>query len=149
MYTIAFYFCSKLPSYNTLGSPKDILRTNSSKLISAVSGNLMKITNDLYAEGLVILETKDEMLLMGVMTEYDKATKLMTAVQQQLESSLKPAQYLRDICRVLANQQHQTLTDIATIMLHQLGKSVSDCVLTIPPVCLHDYHILAAKVIVH
>lgn len=106
----------------------------------------MKITNDLYAEGLVTSETKDKMLLTGVMTEYNKATMLMTAVQQQLESSLKPAQYLRDICHVLANQQDQTLTDIATIML---GKSVSDCVSTIPPVCLHDYHILAAKVIVH
>ena len=109
----------------------------------------MKITNDLYAEGLVTSETKDKMLLMGVMTEYDKATKLMTAVQQQLESSLKPAQYLRDISHVLANQQDQTLTDIANIMLHQLGKSVSDCVSTISPVCLHDCHMLAAKVIVH
>ena len=109
----------------------------------------MKITNDLYAEGLVTSGTKEKMLLMGVMTEYDKATMLMTAVEQQLESSLEPAQFLRDICRVLANQQHQTLTDIATIMLHQLGESVSDCVSTISPVCLHDYHILAAKVIVH
>ena len=128
MYTIAFYFAIKLPSHNTLGSPKDILRTNSSKLSSAVSVNLMKITNDLYAEGLVTSETQDKMLLMGVMTEYNKATMLMTAVQQQLESSLKPAQYLRDICHVLANQQDRTLTDIATIMLHRLGESVSDCV---------------------
>ena len=106
----------------------------------------MKITNDLYAEGLVTSGTKEKMLLMGVMTEYHKATMLMTAVQQQLESSLEPAQYLRDICRVLANQQDQILTDIATNMLRQLGESVSDCVSTIPPVCLHDYHNLAAKV---
>ena len=109
----------------------------------------MKITNDLYTKGLVTLETQDKMLLMGVMIEYNKATMLMNAVQQKLESSLEPAQYLRDICHVLANQQDQTLTDIATIMLHRLGKSVSDCVSTIPPVCLHDCHMLAAKVIVH
>lgn len=105
----------------------------------------MKITNDLHAKGLVTLLTKENMQVIGV-TDYNKATMLMTAVQRELESSLEPAQYLRDICHVLANQQDRTLTDIATIMLRRLGKSVSDCVLTIPPVCLHDYHILAAKV---
>ena len=59
---------------------------------------------------------------MGVMTDYTKAMKLMSVLRGQLESTLNPEQYLIDICHVLINQQHRTLTDIATSILHQLGK---------------------------
>ena len=47
----------------------------------------------------------------------------MATLQTQLEASLAPEadKYLIDICHVLINQQHQTLTDIATNILHQLG----------------------------
>ena len=51
-----------------------------------------------------------------------KAGKLFIVLQTQLEASLTPDQYLIDICHVLINQQHQTLTDIATNILHQLGE---------------------------
>ena len=61
---------------------------------------------------------------MGVMTDYTKAMKLMSVLRAQLESSLNPEQYLIDICHVLINQQHRTLTDIATSILHQLGECV-------------------------
>ena len=59
---------------------------------------------------------------MGVMTDYNKAMKLLRVIQGQLEASPTPDQYLIDICHVLINQQHQTLTDIATNILHQLGE---------------------------
>ena len=64
----------------------------------------------------------DDVLVMGVMTDYNKAMKLLRVIQGQLEASLTPDQYLIDICHVLINQQHQTLTDIATNILHQLGE---------------------------
>ena len=51
-----------------------------------------------------------------------KSGQLMSTLQTQLESSLTPDQYLIDICHVFINQQHQTLTDIATNILHQLGE---------------------------
>ena len=51
-----------------------------------------------------------------------KAGKLFIALQTHLGASLTPDQYLIDICHVLINQQHQTLTDIATNILHQLGE---------------------------
>ena len=53
----------------------------------------------------------------------NKAMSTVTCtLQRQLEASLTPDQYLIDICHVLINQQHQTLTDIATNILHQLGE---------------------------
>ena len=54
--------------------------------------------------------------------ESKKTLKLVIALQTQLEASLTPNQYLIDICHVLINQQDQALTDIATNILHQLGK---------------------------
>ena len=54
--------------------------------------------------------------------DFKKTGKLVIVLQTELEASLTPDQYLIDICHVLINQQHQTLTDIATNILHQLGK---------------------------
>ena len=51
-----------------------------------------------------------------------KAGKLFIVLQTQLESSLTPDKYLKGICDALINQQHQTLIDIATNILHQLGE---------------------------
>ena len=56
--------------------------------------------------------------------ESKKTGKLLITLQATLESSLNPEQYLIDICHVLINQQHRTLTDIATSILHQLGECV-------------------------
>ena len=44
-------------------------------------------------------------------------------LERQLQTHSDPDQYLHDICHVLRNQQHQTLTDIATSILKQLGQS--------------------------
>ena len=64
------------------------------------------------------------MLVMGVMTDYTKASKLMSVLQRQLEVHSDPDQYLVNICNVLINQQQQTLTDIAISILQQLGQFV-------------------------
>ena len=61
---------------------------------------------------------------MGVMTDYTKASKLMSILQRQLEVHSDPDQYLVNICNVLINQQQQTLTDIAISILQQLGQFV-------------------------
>ena len=101
----------------------DILRTHSSKLTDAVSCNLLKITNELHASRLIPKLLRQEMLVPAV-DDYTKSSKLVNVIERQLESSLNPEQYLIDICHVLINQQHRTLTDIATSILHQLGECV-------------------------
>uniref|UniRef100_A0A1X7SX60 NACHT domain-containing protein n=1 Tax=Amphimedon queenslandica TaxID=400682 RepID=A0A1X7SX60_AMPQE len=113
------------------GNPKDILRTHSVKLTDGISQDLYKITTELHAKGLIPQHAVDDVLVMGVMTDYTKAMKLMSVLRGQLESSLEPEQYLINICHVLINQQHRTLTDIATSILHQLGQSIPDNVTSI------------------
>uniref|UniRef100_A0A1X7TTV0 NACHT domain-containing protein n=1 Tax=Amphimedon queenslandica TaxID=400682 RepID=A0A1X7TTV0_AMPQE len=107
------------------GNPKDILRAHSYKLVHAISVNLYNVTDALYAKDLIPQQTKEEMHVLGI-TDNEKSSKLVIAIEQQLESSLNPEQYLIDICHVLINQQHRTLTDIATSILHQLGQSIPD-----------------------
>ena len=63
------------------------------------------------------------MLVLGLFDK-EKASNLVNVIEAQLEASLNPEQYLIDICHVLINQQHRTLTDIATSILHQLGECV-------------------------
>uniref|UniRef100_A0A1X7TM96 NACHT domain-containing protein n=1 Tax=Amphimedon queenslandica TaxID=400682 RepID=A0A1X7TM96_AMPQE len=106
------------------GNPKDILRAHSVKLTDGISQNLYKITTELHAKGLIPQQTFDDVLVMGIMTDYTKAMKLMSVLEQQLESSDNPKQYLTSICHVLII--NHTLTDFATSISHQLGQSMPD-----------------------
>ena len=96
---------------------------NYATLVDAITDNLHRVTNGLYAEGLISQQAKQEILVPAA-DDYTKAANLMNVIEQQLKSSLYPEQYLIDICHVLINQQHRTLTDIATSILHQLGECV-------------------------
>uniref|UniRef100_A0A1X7UHE7 NACHT domain-containing protein n=1 Tax=Amphimedon queenslandica TaxID=400682 RepID=A0A1X7UHE7_AMPQE len=108
------------------GTPKDILRTHSVKLTDAITTNLYRVTDALYAEGLIPLDTKENIQAVTGISDYRKSSQLVSVIQRQLESSLNPEQYFIDICHALINQQHCTLTDIATNILHQLGQSMPD-----------------------
>ena len=102
-----------------------MLRTHSDRLTDAISTNLYRVTDGLYAKELIPLDTKKDMYssVTGE-NESKKAGKLVIELQTRLESSSTPDQCLIAICNVLINQQHQTLKDIATNILHQLGECV-------------------------
>ena len=95
---------------------------NYATLVDAITNNLYRVTNGLYAKGLVSMETVNHVQTATGISNLLKSSQLVSALQKLLESSLNPEQYLIDICHVLINQQHPTLTDIATSILHQLGK---------------------------
>uniref|UniRef100_A0A1X7U0F4 CARD domain-containing protein n=1 Tax=Amphimedon queenslandica TaxID=400682 RepID=A0A1X7U0F4_AMPQE len=101
-------------------NPKDILRTHSVKLTNAITTNLYRVTDALYAEGLIPLDTKENVQTVTGISDYRKSSHLVSVMQRQLESYLNPEHYLIDICHVLNDQQHCTLTNIATSILHQL-----------------------------
>ena len=104
-----------------IGNPKEVLQTHSAVLARAISPNLIRVTDALYAKCLIPQSTKEKMLVPAI-EDYAKASYLVNVIEGQLDSFLDPEQYLISVCHVLINQQHQTLTDIATTMLHQLGK---------------------------
>ena len=101
---------------------------NYATLVDAITNNLYRVTNGLYAKGLIPMETVNH-IQTAASSDVVKTGQLMSVLQKQLESSLNPEQYLIDICHVLINQQHRTLTDIATSILHQLGECV--CTLSV------------------
>uniref|UniRef100_A0A1X7T6Q7 NACHT domain-containing protein n=1 Tax=Amphimedon queenslandica TaxID=400682 RepID=A0A1X7T6Q7_AMPQE len=112
----------------TSGSSKDLLRTHSHTLADAITTNLYRVTDALYAKGLIPLDTKEFIHTATGISDYKKSSYLVSEIQRHLGSS---DQYLKDLCRVFINQQHRTLTDIATSILHQLGQSTPDSVTSI------------------
>ena len=77
----------------------------------------------MYTNKLIPLETRNNIHGITGEDDYRKASKLVIALEKQLQTHSDPDQCLHDICHVLRNQQHQTLTDIATSILKQLGQS--------------------------
>ena len=96
---------------------------NYATLVDAITDNLDTVTNRLYAKGLIQFETVNHIQTATGISHLRKSGQLVSVLQRQLESSHNPEQYLIDICHVLINQ-HRTLTDIATSILHQLGECV-------------------------
>ena len=114
----------------TVGHPRDILKSHSLKLIAAISSNLPSVTNALYAARLIPQQTKEEMFVPAV-DNNTKASKLVNVIEKELKASLDQMKYFHNVCCVLGNQGHQTLTDIANSMLgSNLGECVdSDCLI--------------------
>ncbi|XP_019862395.1 PREDICTED: uncharacterized protein LOC109591018 [Amphimedon queenslandica] len=100
-------------------TPSAIFRAHSVELTDSISTSILRTSNALHAEGLISLETKEDMDVTGV-ANYRKATTLINSIDRQLRASLDPKEYLIDICHVLINQKYRTLTDIATSILHEL-----------------------------
>ena len=90
----------------------DILRNHYAKLALAISSNLQRVTNALYAAGLIPEQTKREMLVPAI-DDCTKASKLVNVIEGQLKTSRDPDRYLICTCEVLRDQQSPTLTDIA------------------------------------
>lgn len=103
----------------------DILRRHSSQLIKAISNNLSLVTNELFSASLISSDLRSDILTTTGVSNYDKSTKLVMAIETELETRLEVSnrdQYLTGVCHVL--QQHQTLKSIATAILQQLGKYI-------------------------
>ena len=128
-YIYIFKHCNRPIICTCIGDPKDVFRTHSAGLTAAISDILLRVTDELYAEGLIPQETKEKMLLPEI--NYTKASGLVNVIGRQLESSCNPRQYLTKVCDILKCQQQQTLVDIAASMLGESSLHVN--VLVIGP----------------
>ena len=125
--------------------PRELLRNYSDRLTTAMSCVLLEVTNNLHAKGLIPLQTKDEVLITGVLPDYTKASKLMSVLQKLLDAHCNPDQYLADICDVFMKQQ--SLKDITSSIIQQLRLSVQvdhsttgTCMLLIITTVNYQYH---------
>ena len=104
-------------------SSSSILRSHYAILTNAITVSLHGVTNALYAKGLITIETKSHIQTATGISDFKKSSQLVTVLETTLLSSLhNPDQYLIDICHVLIDQNHKTLSDVATSILCQLGK---------------------------
>lgn len=107
---------------NIGNTPNSMLRSNFDRLINAVTANLYSVTNAFYARKLITFETHNHVLTATGLSDLQKSSQLVTALQTQLAASTTPEQHLIDMCHVLLDQKDLTLRDIATSILHELGE---------------------------
>ena len=91
-----------------------------------MSANVLRIADGLYAKELIPQQTKHEMHVAAV-SDYTKASKLMNAIEGQLEGleGLEDSRrYLINFCQVLINQHSRSLEELAKSMLHELGECI-------------------------
>ena len=105
-----------------LESSSSILQSHCNSLPGAITASLHGVTKALYAKKLITKETKSYIQTATGISDFQKSSQLVTTLEALLSSSCDPDQYLIDICHVLIDQNHETLADIATSILHQLGK---------------------------
>ena len=108
--------------HSCIKTSSSILRSHYAILTDAITVSLHGVTNTLYAKGLITKETKNFIETATGISDLEKSSQLVTKLEALLSSSHDPDQCLIDICHVLINQNHKTLADIATSILHQLGK---------------------------
>lgn len=93
------------------------MRTHSADLATT---NLYAVTDALYAKRLILQETKIDIYSITGESDSRKVGKLLIILEQQLESSCDPDQYLIDTCHVLMNKK----IAIADSILHSIGKYI-------------------------
>ena len=103
-------------------NPSLVLQRHSEDLANVMTVSLYRITDALYAKGLITLDTKINIYSTTGEDESKKAGKLVIGLERLLQTSSDPGQFLINICHVLINQQNKTITNIASSMLRQLGK---------------------------
>ena len=114
----------------------EILRTRYASLASIISTNLTQVTNALYAEKLIPMDTKEKMLVEAIDSS-TKASKLVHVIEKQLTTSQNCMQYLIDVCYVFVSQEPKALADISKAILHDLGKKLWCVVLIYSAICKH------------
>ena len=91
-----------------------LLQKHTARLSSLIAGSLNNVANKLYSKGLITLETRDEMFVMGLLTDDKKASQLMSALQRQLEGHSESDKYLINICDALITiKDNQSLVVLA------------------------------------
>ena len=103
-------------------SSKSILRSHYAILTDAITVSLHGVTNALYTKELITAETKSHIQTATGISDLLKSSQLVTKLETTLSCSHDPDQCLINICHVLIDQNHKILADIATSILHQLGK---------------------------
>ena len=79
------------------------------------------MSNELYAEKLITLETKIEIQTASGVGDFKKASRLVEVLQLSVRGLPTADGYLLEVCQVFINQNDRQLTEIATSIMQALG----------------------------
>ncbi|XP_019858744.1 PREDICTED: uncharacterized protein LOC109586971 [Amphimedon queenslandica] len=120
-----------------------LLRSASAELTGMIASTLYKVTDLLYAQGLISLDTKED-IYEGKDNNSKKAGRLLITLQKLLEASSNQKQYLINVCYILLSQNLVPLKEITVPILKELGKLISDdqelkVTIILPPDDVQEY----------
>ena len=96
---------------------------------------LYGLSSALYAEGLISLATNDE-VINGRDRDMIKASRLVLVLQKQIKGNKEPHSYVKRLCSVFKKQDDETIHDIATTLLKEIGNYMTTHKL--PHECCHN-----------
>ena len=90
-----------------------LLQKHTARFSSLISSALQNVADKLYTKGLITLDTRDKMFVTGL-TDNEKASQLMSALQKQLKGHSEPEKYLINVCDALITiEDHLSLVELA------------------------------------
>ena len=101
--------------------PLDILKKHVSEILGVIS-DTERLANDLSSVDLIPDSVKDAVRTIPSLSRYERASRLVNAVESQLKSCDTP-QLLSRFCDVLNRQGDLALLRIAKEMVDELDKS--------------------------
>lgn len=78
------------------------------------------LSSTLHAEGLISFATNDE-VVNGRDRDMIKANRLVLVLQKQIKGNRDPHSYVMRLCSVFKKQDDETIHDIATTLLKEIG----------------------------
>ena len=99
--------------------PSDIFRTHSAKLCDAFESDPIRIATCLNAKKLIAPHVlKDVSSMRSGQTDYEKANKIVSEIQRQLDAYDDPDQFFTNICDFLKDDKDETIRVIGIAMIN-------------------------------
>ena len=103
-------------------SPSNIFKKHMSEMLDEIS-DIGRLANDFSSADLISYSVKDDVLTVTNRSCYQKASKLLNAIERVLRVFNKP-EILISCCEVLKEQDNPVLRRIAKDILRDLGELI-------------------------
>ena len=106
---------------SSTASAVDIFTPHSAK-IKLLIHDPTRLGNDLVSVGLIAQHVVDGLASQNGVSDYDRASKMVSVIQTDMSVSQQSSTILLDLCKVLKNQKSKVLNEIVDDIERQLGK---------------------------
>ena len=116
--TIVLRYKQKFLYFLVKCDPSDIFRTQSAKLCDAFESDPVRIARCLDAKKLIAPHVLKDVSSARSGTDYEKANKIVSEIQRQLDAYDDPDEFFMKICNFLKDDKDDTISAIGIAMIN-------------------------------